>query len=57
MTKWLLVSAFSLLVGCAQVAQVSDRVVLLPNADGRSSSVIVTTQKGEMELAAPYAEK
>jgi OOP family OmpA-OmpF porin len=52
-TKWPLVSAFALLASCVQVP---DRVVLLPNADGRSSSLIVTTRKGEVHLAAPYAE-
>jgi outer membrane protein OmpA-like peptidoglycan-associated protein len=51
-TKWPLVSVVALLTSCAQVP---DRVVLLPNADGRSSAVIVTTAKGEVKLATPYA--
>jgi outer membrane protein OmpA-like peptidoglycan-associated protein len=31
-------------------------VVLLPNADGRRSALIVTTGRSEVKLAAPYAE-
>jgi OOP family OmpA-OmpF porin len=52
-TKWPLVSVFALLASCAQVP---DRVVLLPNADGRSSAVIVTTGNSELALTTPYAE-
>jgi outer membrane protein OmpA-like peptidoglycan-associated protein len=55
-TKW---SALSFGIGVSIVfaagcASVSDRVVLLPNADGRTSAVVVTTQKGETILSSPY---
>jgi outer membrane protein OmpA-like peptidoglycan-associated protein len=33
----------------------TERVVLLPNADGRSSSVVVRTAEGQTRLAEPYA--
>lgn len=39
-----------LLAGCA-----SERIVLLPSADGRSSAVVVRDTQGEHVLAQPYA--
>ncbi len=42
--------AGSLVAGCA-----SDRVVLLPNADGHASKLVVQHGVAQTELAAPYA--
>ena len=39
-----------LLAGCA-----SERVVLLPSADGRASALIVRDARGELVLDKPYA--
>lgn len=49
-------------IGCAQPKpqpppkppQYSERVILLPNRDGRASAVIVKRASGEQELASPY---
>jgi OOP family OmpA-OmpF porin len=43
-----------LLAGCAQTPTYSERVVLLPNRDGRPSTVIVKSASGEQQLTAPY---
>lgn len=49
-----------LLAGCAQPPkpppkpQYSERIILLPNKDGRPSAVVVKRATGEHELAAPY---
>ena len=45
--------------GCAQPKpppkpQYSERVILLPNRDGKASAVIVKRATGEQELASPY---
>ncbi len=45
-----------LVAGLVACAQVSDRVVLLPGADGNASAVVVTTPKGATVLDKPYAE-
>jgi outer membrane protein OmpA-like peptidoglycan-associated protein len=52
----ILAIAFSI-VGCAQPPKpkYSERVILLPNKDGRTSAVVVKRASGEYELAAPYA--
>ena len=49
------------LLGCAQppkpppaLPQYSERVILLPNRDGRKSAVIVKRPTGEQELSTPY---
>lgn len=46
------------LLGCAQpkppAPQYSERVILLPNRDGRKSAVIVKRATGEQELSTPY---
>ena len=47
------------LIGCAQPPkpqppQYSERVILLPNRDGRPSAVVVKRASGEQELATPY---
>lgn len=46
------------IVGCAQPPKpqpkYSERVILLPNKDGRPSAVVVKRVTGEYELAAPY---
>jgi outer membrane protein OmpA-like peptidoglycan-associated protein len=51
----ILVAAVSVF-GCAQPpkAKYSERVILLPNKDGRKSAVIVKRATGEYRLAAPY---
>lgn len=36
-------------------AQISDRVVLLPGPDGRSSALSITAAAGEVVLSEPYA--
>jgi outer membrane protein OmpA-like peptidoglycan-associated protein len=48
-------------LGCAQppkpqpkLPQYSERIILLPNRDGRQSAVIVKRPTGEQELATPY---
>jgi outer membrane protein OmpA-like peptidoglycan-associated protein len=48
----LLIIAVSMF-GCAQ-PKYSERIILLPNKDGRKSSVIVKRATGEYKLAAPY---
>ena len=43
--------------GCAQPPkgpQYSERIILLPNKDGRQSAVIITRESGEQRLAQPY---
>jgi outer membrane protein OmpA-like peptidoglycan-associated protein len=43
--------------GCAQPPkgpQYSERIVLLPNKDGRQSAVVITRESGEQQLAQPY---
>lgn len=49
---------FFLFAGCAAppkpLPKYSERVVLLPNRDGRPSAVIVRRASGEHELASPY---
>jgi outer membrane protein OmpA-like peptidoglycan-associated protein len=47
-----LLLAAALLAGCAQV---SERVVLLPDSDGRPGALVVKSAAGETELAKPYA--
>ncbi|MCB4361701.1 OmpA family protein [Quatrionicoccus australiensis] len=47
----LLSLALLMLAGCAS----SERVVLLPSADGRASAVVVRDAKGELVLDQPYA--
>jgi len=49
------------IAGCAQPPkppppkpQYSERIILLPNRDGRSSAVVVKRATGEQELASPY---
>lgn len=49
------------IIGCAQppkpppkAPQYSERVILLPNHDGRASAVVVKRASGEQELATPY---
>jgi outer membrane protein OmpA-like peptidoglycan-associated protein len=52
----LLLTAFALF-GCAEPPkrpQYSERIILLPNKDGRQSSVIVTRQGSEQTIAKPY---
>lgn len=44
--------AAAALAGCAQV---SERVVLLPDAEGRSGALAVRSGNAETQLAAPYA--
>lgn len=46
--------------GCAQPPKpkpptYSERIILLPNKDGRASALIVTRESGEQRLATPYA--
>lgn len=50
MRRSLLILAGLLLTGC-----VSERVVLLPSADGRPTAVVVRDASGEIVLDAPYA--
>jgi outer membrane protein OmpA-like peptidoglycan-associated protein len=43
--------------GCAQPPkgpQYSERIILLPNKDGRQSAVIIKRESGEQQLAQPY---
>ena len=44
------------LFGCAapKGPQYSERIILLPNKDGRQSAVIVTREGGEQRIAQPY---
>lgn len=47
------------LFGCAQPPKpkpptYSERIILLPNKDGRASALIVTRETGEQQLAVPY---
>ena len=44
--------ATTLLAACAQV---SERVILLPDPDGRPGALVVKSAQAEAELAAPYA--
>ncbi|NTV71711.1 MAG: OmpA family protein [Azonexaceae bacterium] len=46
----LMLAALLVLAGCA-----SERVVLLPSADGRASAVVVRDTRGEIVLDKPYA--
>jgi outer membrane protein OmpA-like peptidoglycan-associated protein len=48
--KWLVAGLFLACEGCAA----PDRVVLLPNADGSPSAVIVKTSNGERVIDQPY---
>lgn len=41
--------------GVLAACQTADRIVLLPDADGRVGQVVVRNDKGERTLAAPYA--
>lgn len=50
MRQWLCMGGLVLLAGCA-----SERVVLLPSADGKPSAVVVKGEKGEVVLDKPYA--
>lgn len=53
----LLLLATSVLFGCAEPPKgprYSERVILLPNKDGRQSAVIVTRESGEQKIASPY---
>ena len=52
MTQWSILLVAALLAGCAQI---KERVVLLPGADGRTGALAVSTAKGEAILASPYA--
>ncbi len=48
--------AFALLAGCVTQppARIGTQVILLPQADGTPSSVIVSTSSGESVIATPY---
>jgi len=50
---WLPVAALTL-AGCAAPPSTGTRVVLLPQADGTDSAVIVTGKSGEQRLSQPY---
>jgi outer membrane protein OmpA-like peptidoglycan-associated protein len=59
--SWIAVSLLVVvsLAGCAQPPKpkppaYSERVILLPNKDGRSSAVIVSRNSGEQRIASPY---
>jgi len=52
LTQWSILLVAALLAGCAQI---KERVVLLPGADGRTGALAVSTAKGEAILASPYA--
>lgn len=52
MRRWSILVLAALLPGCAQI---TERVVLLPGADGRTGALAVNTGQGEAVLAAPYA--
>ncbi len=52
MRRWSILVLAALLPGCAQI---TERVVLLPGADGRTGALAVNTGKGEAILASPYA--
>ena len=52
MRRSLLLLAAALTAACAQVRE---RVVLLPDPDGRASALVVKSAGAEAELAAPYA--
>ena len=59
-TRAILLAA-ALAVGCAQVQERAapapeERVVLLPDAQGRAGALVLKTEKGETELSTPYAE-
>ena len=52
-------AAGAILFGCAQPPKpkaptYSERIILLPNKDGRASAVIVKRGSGEQEIATPY---
>src|SRR4029077_2061793 len=58
MRSCLLASLLLTLVGCAQQPppqRVSERLILLPSASGKPSSVVVTTRDAAAELTTPYA--
>src|SRR4051812_38423069 len=43
--------------GCAEPPKkptYSERIILLPNRDGRSSAVIVSRESGEQQISKPY---
>lgn len=46
-------STVALLAGCT-TAPVATRVILLPQADGKASSVVVRSEDGEQTLSRPY---
>jgi outer membrane protein OmpA-like peptidoglycan-associated protein len=52
MTRLLLPVAVALLAGCAQVRE---RVVLLPDPDGRPAALVVKSAAAQTELTEPYA--
>jgi outer membrane protein OmpA-like peptidoglycan-associated protein len=55
MRSVLIVLISACLVSCAQPKQkYSERIILLPNKDGRKSALVVRRATGEFELAAPY---
>ena len=58
MRSWLLGSLLLAVAGCApQPApqRTSERLILLPSASGKPSSVVVTTRDATAELTTPYA--
>jgi outer membrane protein OmpA-like peptidoglycan-associated protein len=56
MRALLILVATALIAGCAQPPKpkYTERIILLPNKDGRPSAVIVKRATGEFELASPY---
>jgi len=58
MRSWLLASLLLTVAGCAPQPppqRVSERLILLPSASGKPSSVVVTTGDATVELNTPYA--
>ena len=59
MRSCVLASLFLLVAGCApQPAppqRATERLILLPSASGKPSSVVVTTRDGAVELSTPYS--
>ena len=58
MRPCLLVSLLLAVAGCAQQPappRTSERVILLPSASGKPSSLVVRTRDASVELTAPYA--
>jgi outer membrane protein OmpA-like peptidoglycan-associated protein len=53
MRRLLAITVVAALAGCAQ-PKYSERIILLPNKDGRKSALIVKRSTGEYQLAAPY---